>query len=145
MSRFKEYFHVTNCFIAVCLDSFAAAPPLEGALAPNSRLSGMELLMEDAVVGPESTAEWRGAVYTGSAGGRIVRVTSEGGGTTVARLGKCGERRRRQPPVPVLGNRTRRINGSSGETSDCQWPVPSGLFPAPDLLKYCENNDPKLF
>ena len=42
------------------------------------------------MLGPESTASWEGAVYTGVEGGAILRLT-DGDAEQVAQLGRCGE------------------------------------------------------
>ena len=51
------------------------------------------------MLGPESTASWGDAVYTGVEGGAILRLTDDGA-EQVAQIGRCGE----LPAVPAGEN-----------------------------------------
>ncbi|XP_063231195.1 adipocyte plasma membrane-associated protein Hemomucin-like isoform X2 [Bacillus rossius redtenbacheri] len=54
--------------------SVAPPMPLEGPLAPNTRLDGAEHLFEGEIKGPESFAVLGGALYTGVHGGHVVKI-----------------------------------------------------------------------
>ncbi len=74
------------------IDPVAFDPPprlaLEGPLAPNERLHSVEVLAAGKIDGPEDVeVDSQGAVYTGTADGRIVRVESDGQVTQLATTG----------------------------------------------------------
>ncbi|WKY05936.1 hypothetical protein Q1695_006278 [Nippostrongylus brasiliensis] len=74
----------THLFVASPIDAvefrLPRAPPFEGDLAPNQRLTKAELLLEDQVYGPESIAINRntGKVYTGLKTGLICEIDISG-------------------------------------------------------------------
>ncbi|VDL69238.1 unnamed protein product [Nippostrongylus brasiliensis] len=92
----------THLFVASPIDAvefrLPRAPPFEGDLAPNQRLTKAELLLEDQVYGPESIAINRntGKVYTGLKTGLIceidiIRLTSlDGCDGSYHSMVKCG-------------------------------------------------------
>jgi sugar lactone lactonase YvrE len=65
-----------------------AAPPLAGAMAPNTLLRSAEILARDQVQGPEDVdVDDEGRIYGAALDGRIVRVLADGALETFAETG----------------------------------------------------------
>ena len=64
------------------------APPLDGVMALNDRLAQAELVVSNAIFGPEDIAvDDAGTMYAGMQDGRIVRLTMAGEVTTLVNTG----------------------------------------------------------
>ncbi|XP_038660812.1 adipocyte plasma membrane-associated protein [Scyliorhinus canicula] len=73
--------------------SYKEPPLLTGPLEPNLKLREAEHLFEDQLLGPESIAHLGEVIFTGTADGKILKI-SDGQVHTLARIGKlpCGTR-----------------------------------------------------
>lgn len=56
--------------------SLPPGPQFTGALAPNTKLQGAELLLKDQVKGPESLIVEDGTIYAAVEDGRILKVVN---------------------------------------------------------------------
>jgi len=57
-----------------------------GQLLPNKILSNVQILVQDEVYGPESIAIRGNDIYTGDNRGKVVKITSNGEVSTIAKL-----------------------------------------------------------
>jgi len=74
--------HPTSIIVKPC-------PKFEGPLKENTKLNGVEKILENEIEGPESIAFYKGELYTGLADGRVVRI-KDNKVETVAQLATCG-------------------------------------------------------
>ena len=87
---------VVRSLITLNISSFQKAPPkLTGRLKINNRLQKVQKLFENKIIGPESIAvDSTGAVYTGSADGKIWRISGQDAEiltTTGTNASECGK------------------------------------------------------